>query len=274
MSTYLYQITDLHIREPGQLAYGRLDTAPYFRRAIETILIQPQAPTALVLTGDLTDFGRPEEYAHLQSLMRNLTCPIYMLAGNHDNPKIMRKAFPQLTYLGDSGPMQFSVTVGDIQLIALDTTLPYQSHGALTSDRLAWLETELEKHSHSPVVIAMHHPPFKTLIGHMDKIGLLHGSEALKELVMRHVNVERLICGHLHRNITVRFGNTVASSCSSPAHQVVMDLDTEAVSQWNLEPGGMHVHAWSKESGLISHYLPVGNFDGPYPFHIDGKLID
>ena len=60
MSTYLYQITDLHIREPGQLAYGRLDTAPYFRRAIETILIQPQAPTALVLTGDLTDFGRPE----------------------------------------------------------------------------------------------------------------------------------------------------------------------------------------------------------------------
>ena len=29
MTTLLAQLTDLHIREPGRLAYGRLDTAPY-----------------------------------------------------------------------------------------------------------------------------------------------------------------------------------------------------------------------------------------------------
>ena len=37
MSTYLYQVTDLHIREPGRKAYGRLDTAPYLKQAVETI---------------------------------------------------------------------------------------------------------------------------------------------------------------------------------------------------------------------------------------------
>ena len=66
MTTLLYQITDLHIREPGRLAYGRLNTAPYLQRAIDTVLACPQPPTAVVLTGDLTDFGRSQEYAHLQ----------------------------------------------------------------------------------------------------------------------------------------------------------------------------------------------------------------
>ena len=65
MSTFLYQITDLHIREPGRKAYGRLNTAPYLKQAVETIARCPQQPTALVLTGDLTDFGRKIGRAHV-----------------------------------------------------------------------------------------------------------------------------------------------------------------------------------------------------------------
>ena len=57
MSTLFVQLTDLHIREPGRLAYGRLDTAPYLRRAVQTIEQLRQKPQAVVLTGDLTDFG-------------------------------------------------------------------------------------------------------------------------------------------------------------------------------------------------------------------------
>ena len=34
MSFLLAQLTDMHIREPGRLAYGRLDTAPYLRAAV------------------------------------------------------------------------------------------------------------------------------------------------------------------------------------------------------------------------------------------------
>ena len=47
--------------------------------------------------------------------------------------------------------------------------------------------------------MAMHHPPFTTIIGHMDKIGMQAGLERLKAIISRHPNVERIICGHLHR---------------------------------------------------------------------------
>jgi Icc protein len=274
MSTYLYQVTDLHIREPGRKAYGRLDTAPYLKQAVETIARCPQQPTALVLTGDLTDFGRMAEYEHLRSLLAGLTCPYFLLAGNHDDADNLRATFPEHTYLDISGPLQYSVPVGDLQLIALDTSVRGQSHGALDTERLGWLSSELDKAKNQPVVIAMHHPPFTTLIGHMDKIGLLQGRDEMARIVSLYPNVERIICGHLHRAIDVRFGGTIASTSPAPAHQVVLDMAPGALSQWNLEPGGLRIHAWTNESGLVTHTLPIGAFDGPHPFHTDGVLID
>jgi Icc protein len=274
MTTLLYQITDLHIREPGRKAYGRLDTAPYLRAAVETIARCPQPPTAVVLTGDLTDFGRAAEYAHLRSMLEALPCPYYLLAGNHDEADAMRAAFPEHTYLGSAGPIQYSVPVGDLQLVALDTTVSGQSHGSLGPDRLAWLDQALNQVTDRPVVIAMHHPPFTTLIGHMDKIGLLSDREALARIVAKHPNVERVICGHLHRAIDVRFGGTIASTSPAPAHQVVLDLHVDAESQWNLEPGAFRIHAWTPGTGVVTHTMPVGAFEGPFPFHMGGVLID
>lgn len=58
--TFLVQLTDPHIREPGRLAYGRIDTAPYLRRAVQSVLRLRQRPDAVVVTGDLSDFGRAQ----------------------------------------------------------------------------------------------------------------------------------------------------------------------------------------------------------------------
>ena len=40
MMTLLAQITDSHIREPGRLAYRRLNTAPYLSSAVECFGVQ------------------------------------------------------------------------------------------------------------------------------------------------------------------------------------------------------------------------------------------
>ena len=122
-------------------------------------------------------------------------------------------------------------------------------------------------------MIAMHHPPFQTLIGHMDAIGLSQGAPELEALVAQHPNVERIICGHLHRSIQVRFGGTLAMTVPSPAHQVCLDLAPDAASQWTLEPPGFVLHALSG-SGLVSHTVASGSYDGPFPFHDGDQLID
>jgi Icc protein len=274
MTTLLLQLSDLHIREPGRLAYGRLDTAPYLRQAVDTILRLPQQPHAVVLTGDLTDFGRAAEYAHLRALLTPMGMPLYLMPGNHDDRDQLRHSFPEHSYLGTSGFVQYSVAVGGMQLVALDTVVPGASHGSLCTQRLQWLADTLDAHRDRPVVIAMHHPPFETLIGHMDDIGLLQGAAELEALVARHPNVERIVCGHLHRSIQVRFGGTLAMTAPSPAHQVCLDLAPSAASAWTLEPPGFVLHALSTRGQLSSHIVASGQFDGPHPFHDGGVLID
>lgn len=269
----LVQLTDLHIREPGRLAYGRIDTAPYLQRAVQSVLRLRQRPDAVVITGDLSDFGRAAEYAHLAQLLAPLDMPVYLMPGNHDERDQLRRSFPTHTYLGDAGFVQFSVSVGGLRLLAIDTCVAGQSHGALCDARLAWLESQLEVSRSEPVVIAMHHPPFRTLIGHMDNICLLEGAAELESLVARFPNVERVICGHLHRAIDVRFGGTLASTSPAPAHQVALDLDAQAPSAWMLEPPGFRVHAWDGER-LVTHLAASGEFAGPYPFHDGAGLID
>ncbi|WP_226858600.1 phosphodiesterase [Diaphorobacter aerolatus] len=273
--TLLLQLSDPHIREPGRLAYGRINTAPYLAQAVQTILRQPQRPDAIVITGDLTDFGRAAEYEHLQSLLAPLAdVALYLLPGNHDERQQLRASFPAHAYLGNGEFVQYSVPIGDLQLVTLDTVTPGESHGTLCARRLEWLAAELERQRHKPVVIAMHHPPFRTLIGHMDKIGLLSGAAELEAIVARHLNVERVICGHLHRSIQVRFGGTIASTVPSPAHQVCLDLDPDAASAWTYEPPAYALHALPKGGRLVSHLAASGAFEGPFPFHDGGKLID
>ena len=274
MTTFLLQLSDLHIREPGKLAYGRIETAPYLRRAIDIILRLPQQPHAVVITGDLTDFGREAEYEHLRELLIPLHMPVYLMPGNHDDRDQMRRTFTNHTYLGEDGFVQFSVAVGNLQLIAIDTVNTGASAGLICKERLAWLTRELVLYANMPVIVAMHHPPFQTLIGHMDDIGLLEGAQELEALISRHPNVERIICGHLHRAIQVRFGGTMAATVPSPAHQVCLDLATDAASMWTLEPPGFALHALPANGRLVSHTVASGIYDGPFPFHEGDHLID
>ena len=110
----------------------------------------------------------------------------------------------------------------------------------------------------------------------MDDQALLHGAEALERIVAAHPNVERILCGHVHRAIEVRFGGTIACSAPTVAHQVALDLDPQAPSQWVLEPPAFRVLALDASGRrVVSHLAASGEFEGPYPFYdAQGRLID
>lgn len=267
------QISDLHVRTAGSLAYGIVDTAVMLERCVSHILALPQRPAAVIATGDLVDFGRPEEYSRLRSLLEPLTMPVYLLPGNHDCRSELGRAFPTHHYLGQSAEyIQFTVETLPVRIVALDTVVPGQSGGTLCGNRLEWLDRALSDAPHRPTIVAMHHPPFLTGIGHMDRIGLSQ-REDLARIIAAHPQVERIICGHLHRSITTRFGGTLASTCPSPAHQVALDIDGDAADCFVMEPPGYHLHWWSGGQ-LVSHAAVVGDYPGPYPFRKDGHLID
>jgi len=268
------QISDLHVRAPGELAYRLVDTAAFVRRCVSHILAQRRLPDAVVVTGDLADRGQPAEYEHLASLLTPLSMPVYLIAGNHDQRDCLRAAFPGHEYLPRGTTfLQYVASVGPIRLVALDTVVPGEGGGLLCSDRLQWLERQLDAHRGAPIVILMHHPPFVTGVSHMDRVGL-QLAYPLEPIIRRHPSIERILCGHLHRTIFRRVGGTIAATCPSPAHQVVLDFMPEAPPQFAMEPPGYLLHRWNEAEGMTSYGVAIGEFDGPYPFYDRGKLIE
>lgn len=268
------QITDLHVKANGKLSYGVVDCAAMLARCVEHLVGLKQRPDLLVVTGDLVDFGRPEEYAALRSLLAPLPMPYFLIPGNHDDRQGLRDAFPEHAYLRQWDRfVQYAIEDWPVRIVALDTVIAGASGGMMCDERIAWLEARLAEQPGRPTVVIMHHPPFTTGIGHMDDIGL-EGAEALAAVIGRHPEVERVLCGHLHRPIQVRFAGTIASTCPSPAHQVALDLAPDAPSRFMMEPPGYQLHQWREATGIVSHTAFIGDFAGPYPFYEGGKLID
>lgn len=269
----LCQISDTHIKAGRKRAYGIVDTAGMLERCVEDILRLPQRPDAVIATGDLVDYGRPDEYGLLRELLAPLTMPLYLMPGNHDERAALRASFPEHDYLQQWEPfIQYAIDAHPLRLVALDSVIPRQGGGTLCGERLAWLDRTLAARRDAPTVVALHHPPFTTGIGHMDRVGF-DSVDGLAAVIRRHPQVERVIAGHLHRPITVRFAGTVASTCPSPAHQVALDIDPQAADDFILEPPAYQLHWWNA-SQLVTHTAYVGTFDGPYPFRAGGTLID
>jgi Icc protein len=273
----LAQISDLHIKRPGALAYRRVDTGAALARCVAALNALEPRPDVVVMTGDLVDQGDPEQYAHLKALLTPLEIPYYLLVGNHDDRAALREAFSERAELHTGGDfVHYAADIGPLRLIALDSMVPGQSAGTLCDARLAWLEAQLDASRDKPVIVALHHPPFECGIGHMDELRLdPQAADRLAALIARHPNVERVICGHVHRPMFVRFGGTIASAVPAPAHQVALDLREDAPSAFVLEPPAFALHRYDAASGLVTHHAYVEAGEGPYPFYEpEGALID
>ncbi|MEN7528359.1 phosphodiesterase [Cupriavidus sp. DL-D2] len=272
------QITDLHIKAGGKLSYRRVDTAGALHALIDTILAAPQLADIVVVTGDLVDFGDEHEYRFLRDILQRLPMPVKLLPGNHDHRTSLRRVFPDHDYLFEAGdgeaPMHYAIDAGPLRLIGFDCTQPGQPGGRVQPDGLAWLDATLNAAPVRPTLVMLHHPPFHTGIGHMDVQGL-DNAAALEAVIARHPQVERVICGHLHRHITRRFGGTIAMTAPGPAHQVALDLDPQAASRFRMEPPGYLLHWWHPSHGLVTHLAASGDHGQLHPFFdADGRLID
>jgi 3',5'-cyclic AMP phosphodiesterase CpdA len=262
---FVAQISDMHIRAPGKLLMGRVDTAGFLARAVAAVNALDPPPDLVLMTGDLVEAGKPEEYAHLAALAAPLKAPFFLIPGNHDARDALRAAFPAHRYLPREGFLQYALEDWPVRILALDTLVPGEGGGALCAERLAWLERALAAAPGRPALVMMHHPPFATGVRHMDSYGLANAA-GLAAAIARHPNVERIVAGHLHRAIQARFAGTLASTCPSTAHQIALDLVPGTPLRYVFEPPGFQLHICSEGAGLVTHTVPIGEFDGPYPF--------
>ncbi|MBB5216484.1 phosphodiesterase [Parapusillimonas granuli] len=257
------QISDLHIQLGGQNEH-LISAHRHLATCVDALNALLPRPDLVVATGDLTEHGKPEEYQVLKQELDRLAMPFILIAGNHDDPATLRAGFPEHHWMRDAEPfLQYTIDTWPLRIVALDTTLPRRGDGGLCDARLEWLAQTLAEQPDRPTLILMHHPPFETGIRRMDELGLLQGREAFARVIEPYRNIERILCGHLHRSIVCRVGGTVASTCPGTAHQIALDLREDARLLFNFEPPGYQLH-WFGPQGLVSHQAVIGDFPGPY----------
>jgi 3',5'-cyclic-AMP phosphodiesterase len=265
--TKIIQISDPHIVPHGQLAYGRVDTAPPLAECVATInrMLSVIGPIDMaIVTGDLTDFGTAEEYQRFRDIMAPLEIPYKAIPGNHDIRDTMRAAFSDQDWMPKSGPLHWRQDFEDLSLIGLDSTVAGASHGHLTEGTLTYLQEQLNDLHNKPAIVAVHHPPFLTGIEKMDAQNLRENS-AFRDILSTYSGECKLVCGHVHRNIVKLFGNVICQIAPGTSHAVTMDQRAGAPNCLTMEPGGFLLH--EMRYGLVTHSIPIGQFDGPWLFY-------
>ena len=209
--------SDLHIALPHTVWHhpSRFHLVEYSIAAFEEVLSQLANLDLdfLLLPGDLTQHGEPENHQWLSTRLSQLPYPVYVIAGNHDVPTV--KAFEQFTShytkfgfecgLSEPRKLYYECEVfPNVRLIGLNSNQfndEGQQIGWIDEEQLTWLQSVLERQDYELNLVTIHH----NVLEHMhnqshNALGrryMLGNTERLCE-ILHHANVKLVFTGHLH----------------------------------------------------------------------------
>ena len=268
-------VTEPHLGLDTSSLPGHPGPAIALRRMLAHVRELAPTPDLLLLTGDLTESGKPHDYEALKGMLREvLPAPssggplILAVPGNHDAPEVARQMLRELMPVAADAPKGrtcIHIKHGLMHFIGLDTVVPGQSYGILDDQQLDWLETQLSDCTSQPMVIFMHHPPMRTGITAMDSCGLLRDRDRLGRLVAAHGGVQLIAAGHLHRPLMGSLGGAPVVVAPSSSHQIDLNLLPGAPLACRLEPPMIGLYRHTPGEGIACHFSYVDQFSGPFP---------
>lgn len=259
------QLTDSHVVVPGTDEELFVDNNERLASAVRQVNREAPQMSAVLATGDLTNWGRPAEYEALASLLGPLTVQVLPIPGNHDDRDRMRATFPDVPWV-DAAHASWSTMVDapnapSARIIGLDTSIPGAPGADFDTEREEWLRTTLAERSDAPTILAMHHPPFISGIDWMDGSGFI-GLDRLAA-VLAEFPVDRIVCGHLHRPITSSIAGIPAQVGISTVQHTHLDLTADTGVSMIREPVGYQILRIS-DSGIVVHTRYTESDETPF----------
>lgn len=260
------QISDIHIAGYGKKTYNIAPMAENLALSVDHINQFDPVPDVVIVTGDIAMNGLEEEVERADKILNKLQMPFYVVPGNHDERSSLwsvmgGNACPSMP----DGFINFVVDDYAVRLIGIDSTVPGEPGGEICEKRAAWLDARLAEETEKPTAIFMHHPPVKCGVLETDEDGFV-GVDRLAAVVEKYSNIERLICGHIHLQVNVRWHGTVVSTAPSTGMELALDLTLTRESEFLLEAPGYQLHYWTPQNDLVTHTVYVREIDGPYLF--------
>jgi 3',5'-cyclic-AMP phosphodiesterase len=174
----------------------------------------------VVVSGDVTNDGSVSGYEFAGRAVGEFArahgaAQVYCV-GNHD----LRASFAQVLGSGHYGadgapagtPMPDAAgeraavsQVAGYRVISLDTLVPGKIHGWLSDAQLAWLTAMLTEPAERGTVLVMHHPPIVVPGNPVHGAVMLRNAGQLADVIAG-TDVEVVLCGHFHQQLTGRLG--------------------------------------------------------------------
>jgi len=190
--------------------------------------------SGVLIPGDLTDWGLDHEYDMVLEHLDKIQHEKYIVPGNHDARIAGFKMF-DMRVCCKRGRF-FSVDLGEIHLIGLDSSEPDIDDGHVGREQLEWLEGELKMNEGKriPVVMLHHHLVPVPNTGRERNI-LTDAGEVLDVIIENKVPL--VVTGHKHNpwlwNLNGTFiysGGTVSCRRTAVSNSIsVIDIDRKGL---------------------------------------------
>ncbi|MFC9873846.1 phosphodiesterase [Nocardia salmonicida] len=216
----------------------------------------PRRPDVILVTGDITDSGTPEQYAQARLALQGGDIPVYLLPGNHDDRVNFRTVL--LGEPASTTPVNSVHRVGPLTVVMLDSSIPGEPAGLLGEDTFDWLRATLAEAPDGPILVALHHPPKRVFSPVVDVIALADPGR-LAAVVAGDPRVVGILTGHAHSPIATTFAGK--PMITGPSTASVLGGDWELtpphrVMDYAPDPA-IALHVIDENFGLTTHFRTV-----------------
>jgi Icc protein len=252
------QLSDVHVGGPR-----------YHEELLRTAVgeINAQEPDLIVVAGDLTDEGYPDQYPVARDELSALESPrVALVPGNHDARNVGYLGFED-TFGARDSRARFSAAGVDVALVAVDSSKPDLDEGEIGREHYGWIQEGFAGPAGLRVFVCHHHLMPIPGTGR-ERNQVLDAGDVLS--LLRQVEVDLVLAGHRHVPYVWPVAGMLLVNSGTVSTQRTRGFPHPAYNLIRLDAGRISVELCIPGQGRRS----LGEYPRDWPAELSARSAD